>query len=128
MIYLRVAYDVTGDFDRTTKWLQDVTNGAPKALSQIADQGLQSLQKNTPKDTGATANGWEAIITRDGTGHNIAWVNTAHPNLNVNVALIIELGHGIGTGGYVQPRPYIKQAMDGVFKTAGQTIAKELIK
>lgn len=125
---MKVSYEVSGNFERTSKWLQDIVNNKPTGLQKIADDGVVSLSKNTPRDTGETANSWKAIITSEGNQHEVAWINTAHPNLAVNTALIIELGHGTGTGGYVQPRPYIKQAMDGIFNNAGSTLAKEMIK
>jgi hypothetical protein len=57
----------------------------------------------------------------------IGWTNDAHPEASVNIAKLIELGHGTGTGGYVAPKPYIKKAMEPIWKST-DGVAKELIK
>jgi hypothetical protein len=127
---MEVTFGSKGDFDNVQEWLNKVAKNSPNdALNKIAKEGEQSLAANTPKDTGVTAAGWESEITTEGKGiFEVVWTNTAHPETSVNVAVIIDQGHGTGTGGYVQPRPYIKRAMDSVFANAGDEIEKELIK
>lgn len=126
---MEVLFDSKGDFNNIQQWLDNVARRSPnEALNQIAIEGERSLEANTPKDTGVTAGGWQAKITTDGKGSEIAWSNKAHPEASVNIAVIIDQGHGTGTGGYVPPRPYIKKAMDSVFAHAGTKIEQELIK
>ncbi len=126
---MKVEFESRGDFDNLQKWLKNVSNNPPSsALSRIAVEGNRSLAANTPRDTGQTASGWQAEIKTTRGGAEIAWTNTAHPGARVNVAKIIDQGHGTGTGGFVLPRPYIKKAMDGVFSKAGDKIAEEMIK
>ncbi len=126
---MKISFDSKGDFDGILSWLKNVTNRDPSmALNSIASQGERSLAANTPRDTGETASGWTSEIITKGNVTEIAWKNTAHPELNVNLAKLIELGHGTGTGGYVLPKPYINRAMDPVFKNVGDKVVKELIK
>jgi len=122
---MEVRFESKGDFDAVRKWLDDVSNRAPAmALTQIAGEGERNLSSNTPRDTGETASGWVATIS-----HNeIAWSNGAHSDENINLAVAIDKGYGTGTGGYVPARPYIKRSMESVWKHAGDTIVKELIK
>lgn len=121
---MKVSFDVKGDFNNTLNWLKDVTNRHPSTvLSKIAEDGVKSLAANTPEDTGETASGWVGKISDKG----IVWLNTAHPESEANMAKLIELGHATRTGGYVQPRPYIKRAMAPVWATVDERI-KELIK
>lgn len=110
------------------KWLSDVSKAEIKSLNKIGQRGVSSLEQNTPRDTGQTAKAWTYSIESDKNGAEIVWTNTASVSSGVNIAKLIELGHGTGTGGYVPPRPYIKQAMDNVLETSGDIIAKELIK
>lgn len=122
-------FESRGNFDNLDKWLKKVSNAdASGALSQIAREGERSLASKTPKSTGETSTGWKGEVTSKGGVSEVAWKNHAHSDLRVNLALLIELGHGTGTGGYVPPVPYIKGAMDSVWKTAGDKIAKELVK
>lgn len=126
---MEVIFESKGDFNDIESWLNNVSKRSPNAaLNKIAKEGEQSLAANTPKDTGVTAAGWKSEITTAKGVSEIAWINTAHPETSVNVAVIIDQGHGTGTGGYVQPRPYIQRAMDSVFENAGDEIEKELIK
>lgn len=126
---MKVSFDGGGGFDNVLKWLDEIPNRRPvKPANNIATDGVKSLKKNTPRDTGATANGWHAEVKMEAGGIEIAWKNQAHADLNVNIATLIELGHGTRTGGYVQPQPYIKKSMDSIFKTAGDKLAGELFK
>jgi hypothetical protein len=126
---MEILFDSKGDFGEISKWLDNVSKRSPSAaLNQIAREGERSLSNNTPRDTGATASGWKGEVTAKGTTSEVAWVNTAHPDAGVNVAVIIEQGHGTGTGGYVPPRPYIQKAMDSVWSNAGDKIAEEMVK
>ena len=126
---MKVTFESKGDFNKVTSWLNTVTNRNPSTvMNQIANEGTRRLAAGTPKDTGATASGWKEIVTTKGNVTEIAWVNTAHPNAGVNVAKIIELGHGTRTGGYVPPKPYIKQAMNPLFNSVGDKVVKEMIK
>jgi hypothetical protein len=128
-MFMEVTFDSKGDFNNIERWLKEASTSSPDAaLQQIATDGMRSLASHTPRDTGATANGWSSVITTKGGSSEIAWVNNAHPEAGVNIAVLIEQGHGTGTGGYVPPKPYIKKAMDSVFATAGAKIEEELIK
>jgi hypothetical protein len=126
---MKISFDAKGDFENARAWLKRITQSNPSVVAnEIASEGTRSLASHTPRDTGETAAGWESKVTTKGNVTEIDWINNAHPEASVNVAKLIELGHGTGTGGYVPPHPYIKQAMDPVFNKAGDAIAKELIK
>lgn len=128
-ISMNISFESKGDLDNLSKWLNSVTNSNPtNALKQIAREGEASLAGHTPRDTGQTAGGWTSEIVTKGDMSEVVWTNTAHSDLNVNLAKLIELGHGTGTGGYVPPRPYIKNAMGPVWADAGDKVFKELIK
>lgn len=126
---MKVSFESRGDFEQTRAWLKRIAQSkATKALNQIADDGVKSLADNTPKSTGETADGWVAEIKRKKDVSEIAWLNKAHPDSGANMAKLIDQGHGTRTGGYVPPKPFIKQSMDAVFNTAGDKIVEELIK
>lgn len=129
MIVLRVSFTSKGDFENALRWLKETPNKKPDSIAkQIASDGVTSLRTNTPKDTGETASGWKSEVKMTAKGLEIIWTNNAHPELKVNLAKLIELGHGTKNGGYVSPRPYIKQSMDSVFKSAGDKLAGEMFK
>lgn len=126
---MKVSFDSKGGFDNALKWLNEAPKRNPATVANdIANDGVRSLRANTPKDTGETSSGWFAEVKMTAKGMEIVWKNRAHPELSVNLAKLIELGHGTKNGGYVSPRPYIKQSMDSVLKTAGDKLAGELFK
>ncbi len=126
---MKVVFNSKGGFDNALSWLSRISQRSPtNALRRIGEDGVRNLSTNTPKDTGATAAGWKYKIERDKQFSQVSWYNDAHPEISVNPAKLIELGHGTGTGGYVPPRPYIKQSMDPVFNNVGDQLAREMIK
>ena len=84
-------------------------------LSKYAQIGVQALANATPKDSGATAYAWGYEIEKDANGYAIYWTND-NINEGVNIAVILQYGHGTGTGGYVQANDYINPAMAPVFE------------
>ena len=125
---MKVTFSRKGEFKPTISWLERRTKPMPKSvLNQIGDLGVESLAEHTPKDTGETSRGWD-YETTPGFKPSISFFNTAHPHESVNIAKIIELGHGTGTGGVVHARPYIKRAMTPVFEQAKELLAREATK
>lgn len=125
---MNISFESKGDFSNMERWLDSVVKTDMQSpLNQLASQGTKSLAAHTPMETGETASGWQADVIKRGEVSEIVWTNTAHPEAKVNVAKIIDIGHGTGTGGYVPPRPYIKKAMKPVWSKV-DAIVRELIK
>lgn len=126
---MKVTFESVGNSTLTEDWLNKAINNQPsKALSEAGKEGVASLRRNTPiGKTGETANGWDYKVETNSDSIELSFVNNAHPEASVNVAKLIELGHGTGTGGYVPPRPYIKGAMEPVFNKTIDKIVKEMI-
>ena len=128
---MRVTFGSSGNFNNITKWLESVkTSDALYAvINRIADEGTSDLKAATPIGrTGKTAAGWEAVIDRTKNGVELSYVNNAHVEDGINVAKIIQLGHGTGNGGYVAPINYIPPAMDRVMAKVSEAIEKEITK
>lgn len=125
---MRVGFETTGNFENALRWLTRTKDKIPTStLDKLGREGVESLKASTPVgETGGTAAGWDFDVDRNRSGAELSFTNNAHPQESVNIAKILELGHGTGTGGYVPPRPYIKQAMAPVFGKAADQIAKEM--
>lgn len=83
--------------------------------------GVQALSAATPVESGQTARSWEYEIEKSKRGYQIRWYNT-HDNQGANIALLLQYGHGTGTGGYVPGRDYINPAMKSVFDKATTSV------
>ena len=83
-------------------------------LEKYAGMGVSALAQATPVDSGATASSWGYEIVVSGEDATIYWTNT-NQNKGVYIAVILQFGHGTGTGGYVAGRDYINPAMRPIF-------------
>lgn len=126
---MKISFDSKGDFANSLKWLNRMgKSNMNNTVSKVASRGTSSLSSATPRDTGSTANSWKQKISKTSTGVEVSWSNTAHPESSVSVAKLIDSGHGTRNGGYVQPRPYIKDAMKPIWGELDKAIRKELSK
>jgi hypothetical protein len=103
--------------------LQDIINKFQ--FSKYGQMGVDALAKNTPKDSGLTAESWRYKIDSTNTQVTITWYNTNH-NDGVCVAIILQYGHGTGTGGYVQGTDYINPAIKPIFDDISKSVKKEV--
>lgn len=104
-----------GDSKKTERYLEFLKRGDMySGLDQYGRRGVDALSRATPIDTGETAHSWGYQIEHTSSKVSISWYNT-HRESNVNVAVIIQYGHGTGTGGYVAGRDYINPAIQPIF-------------
>ena len=98
-----------------------------KILTSYAEQGVEALRENTPKDSGETADSWSYEIVESSRGYRIYWRNS-HVNKGIPIAILIQYGHGTGTGGYVQGRDFINPAIQPIFDKIADEAWKEVTK
>lgn len=109
------SFTSSGDFRKTEKFLKTLSEGDIfKTLDRFGRQGVAALSAATPVDSGLTAMSWDYEITRTRKSWSIAFTNS-HMAGTVPVAILLQYGHGTGTGGYVQGRDYINPAMRPIF-------------
>jgi hypothetical protein len=94
-----------------------------RSLDAHAQDGVAALQAHTPVDSGITANSWDYEIIDDGVDLQIIWSNY-NVNKGVNIAIILQYGHGTGTGGYVAGRDYINPAIQPTFDKISDRVWK----
>lgn len=116
----------SGSFDSTERWLDRLKSGDIfRSLDQIGQAGVQALSSATPKDTGESAAGWRYRVVRTNVEATVEWYNDHAPYGEV-VVLLLQYGHGTGTGGYVQGRDFINPALRPIFDRAIEQILKEV--
>ena len=96
-------------------------------LDKYGQEGVRILAENTPYDSGMTASSWDYEIESSNGGYTINWINT-NINRNVNIAVILQYGHGTGSGGYVQGIDYINPATQQIFQKMVNDIWEEVTK
>lgn len=105
-----------GDFAITKEFLTRMKSPfVIPILKKYGEKGVQALAEATPKDTGTTASSWSYEILQTKNGYTLAW-NNANVSDHVNIAMILQYGHGTRNGGYVQGVDYINPALVPLFE------------
>lgn len=82
-------------------------------LNQYGQVGVLALSNATPVESGETASSWYYEIIRNRKSVAIVWKNR-HLVDGVPVAILLQYGHGTGTGGYVEGQDFINPAIKPV--------------
>lgn len=110
-----ITVSVSGDFKNLERFLKNAgRRNYRRLLEEYGRKGVDALSLATPVDSGMTAESWSYDISETPNGFEINW-NNSNVNDGVNIAIILQYGHGTGTGGYVQGRDYINPALQSVF-------------
>ena len=112
---MRVKFEVSGGFTKTERFINRMKRREYlNVLDEFGREGVQALRNATPVDSGKTAESWDYEIKRTRNCTEIIRTNT-NINDGVPIAIILQYGHGTGTGGYVQGRDYINTAIRPIF-------------
>lgn len=115
-----------GDFRKTEKLLKkSLGRDYRSVLEKYGQMGVSALAAYTPVDSGITASSWSYEIIQNGSSMSIVW-NNSNVQRGVNIAVILQYGHGTGTGGYVEGRDYINPALQPIFDQLAEAAWKEV--
>lgn len=123
---MKILFRHRGNFHKTEKFLKKSfgKNYLP-ILEKYANQGVDALSAATPVDTGLTAASWGYEILQDKDTLSIVWNNYNVQN-GINIAIILQYGHGTRNGGYVEGRDYINPALQPIFDKMAEAAWKEV--
>lgn len=118
----------TGDFSKITGYLERLKETTQSGiLDQYGRKGVEALMSATPVDTGKTAESWYYTIEHKNSSVSLVFHNSNIVN-GVPIAIILQYGHGTGTGGWVQGRDYINPALQPIFDKLAEEVWKEVTK
>lgn len=104
-----------GSWEKTVGSLNKMANlRVRNILEHYGQVGTDALARATPVRTALAASSWTYKVSQNGSGYTITWSNTNVEN-GFPVAIMLQYGHGTGTGGYVQGIDYINPALKPVF-------------
>lgn len=117
-----------GKFEKTDRFFKHMFKfEIMNILKKYGEEGVKALRDATPKDSGTTADSWGYEIKKTSTGYSVIWTNS-NINKGVQIAIILQYGHGTGTGGYVEGRDYINPATRPIFDAIAEEAWKEVTK
>lgn len=123
-----ITFRHKGDFSKLTRYLERVKEAARIGiLDKYGREGVAALASATPVDSGLTADSWYYEIENKNGSATITFNNRNIQN-GVPIAIIIQYGHGTGTGGWVQGRDYINPAIRPIFDRLANEAWKEITK
>lgn len=122
-----ISVRTRGNFQKTEGLLHRIIQKHYRnKLEHYGNLGVQALQIATPKDTGKTAESWSYEIVEENGRLAIYWKNN-NRNDGVLVAILLQYGHGTGTGGWVEGLDYINPALRPVFENMAREVWREVI-
>ena len=121
-----ITFRQKGDFSKFNRYLERLKEAVKLGdLNKYGRQGVQALSSATPIESGKTANSWYYKINRTKESVSITFYNSNIQN-GVPIAIILQYGHGTGTGGYVEGRDYINPAIQPIFDRIAEDAWKEV--
>lgn len=120
-----ITFTARGNFKNTERFLGnaqrlDITG----TLKGLAQEGVSALAANTPVDSGVTADSWGYEIRSTPKGSfAIIWTNNERAG-SAPLVIMLQYGHGTGTGGYVRGRDFINPAIQPIFDRIADDVWK----
>lgn len=123
-----ISFRQKGDFSKLTRFLEKAKETVKIGdLDRYGREGVAALASATPVDSGLTARSWYYEIKREKGSVSISFHNSNIQN-GVPIAIILQYGHGTGTGGWVQGRDYINPSIQPIFDEIANNAWKEVTK
>ena len=92
-------------------------------LNASGREGVAALSAATPRETGRAATSWGFETSGGGGKYTITWTNNDIEN-GFPVVIMLQYGHGTGTGGFVQGQDFINPAMRPIFDRIADKVWK----
>jgi hypothetical protein len=119
-----ISFESSGSFDKTMSFLKRAASVDIAAIMHACGyEGVNALSRATPIDTGRAAHSWSYEVSAGAGFYVITWLNSDVEN-GFPVALMIQYGHGTGTGGYINGYDYINPAIRPIFDKIRDTAWK----
>ena len=123
-----ISFRQKGNFSNLTSFLEKSKEIIGVSdLDRYGREGVAALSAATPTSSGLTSQSWYYKIEHGNGSVSISFHNSNIQN-GVPIAIILQYGHGTGTGGWVQGRDYINPAIQPVFDKIVNDAWKEVNK
>ncbi len=121
-----ISFRQKGDFSDLNRYFERVREAIKLGvLDKYGRAGVAALASATPKETGKTAASWYYEISRKNGSVSLEFYNS-NVYKGVPIAIILQYGHGTGTGGWVEGRDYINPAIQPIFDQLAKDAWKEV--
>lgn len=119
-----ITIESKGSFKKTESFLSKISGRSLyRSLDKYGREGVSALRSATPEESGLTAASWDYEITSSGGSYSITWLNTNVVD-GIPIVILLQYGHGTGTGGYIKGQDFINPAIKPVFDRIAQDVWK----
>lgn len=119
-----ITFESSGSWGKTDSFLAAIRNKKIyAALDRYGKQGVSALASATPVETGVSAQSWSYKVEHASGQESITWYNS-HTHGGLPIVVLLQYGHGTGTGGYVQGRDFINPALRPIFDKIADEVWK----
>lgn len=123
-----IKFRQKGDYSKFTRYLERIKEVVKLGdLDKYGRAGVAALASATPVESGVTAASWLYEINHNQDSVSISFYND-NINKGVPIAIILQYGHGTGTGGWVEGKDYINPAIQPIFDKITEDAWKEVTK
>lgn len=123
---MTISISSSGSFKNTQKFLKYMSKmDIRSTLNKYGEKGVKALNQATPTQTGRTAASWSYTVEAKRGSYSIAWTNDVMAG-EVPLVILLQYGHGTGTGGYVAGRDFINPAIQPIFDQIASDVWKEV--
>lgn len=121
-----IKIKVNGGFKKAPRYLRALKCLDPMAMmDKYGKLGVSALSEATPVDTGLAASSWRYEVQKERNAYKLIFCNDDIEN-GFQVAIMIQYGHGTGTGGWVEGRDYINPALRPIFDSIAEEAWNEV--
>lgn len=122
-----ITFSHKGDFSKLSKYLKAVQKAVrPDTIfDKYGRAGVAALSSATPIETGRASQSWYYEVEKSSSSVRIVFLNSDIEN-GFPVAIMLQYGHGTGSGGWVEGRDYINPAIQPIFDKLADDAWKEV--
>ena len=123
-----ISVKTKSDFSKMESYLKRVGDKSRimSMLNKYGERGVDLLSSATPVDSSETANSWSYEINENRGRYSVQFDNS-NVNDGVNIAIILQYGHGTRNGGYVAGIDYVNPAMRDIFDKMSADMWKAVV-
>jgi len=123
---MKITVRSKGDFTKANTYFGKLKKAIRvNDLEKYGEAGVAALSSATPVDSGLAASSWYYRIERKTDSIRIIFLNSDIEN-GFPVAIMLQFGHGTGTGGWVEGRDYINPAIQPIFDEIADAAWREV--
>lgn len=124
-----ISFKHSGDFKLTEKFLRATRQAKFNSiLHRYGEIGVSTLASITPSDTGMSAASWNYKVVQNGSSYKLEFSNSNVTPSGTPIVILLQYGHGTGSGGYVPGQDFINPAIKAIFDALSIELWREITK